>query len=145
MKINTNTMKIEIDVRELLCEIHDHADEFDITGLLEDFGWMDKIRKNIIEELKSSYASDSMSPSLHKEREELLMAMKDREIEYYARQIAGKMEDCSRWQDVYFKVWHWCCDNDIKYNNFPDTEKIDFDFRKQLEEMVIKKMKMEAK
>jgi hypothetical protein len=140
--------KVSINVSDLFFLLHDaYEDDFDAEKFIADLGWLPQVRKSIIETLKHEYSRESYNENIHKERDELLTAMKEKEIEYHTAYVTKLIEENKRLNADYWRLWHYYRDilrNDFNHKEFPpDTEKIDFDFRKKVEEYLLTLIKKE--
>ena len=133
--------KLVLDLSELFWLLHDtYEDEFDAEEFINDLGWLPQIRKKIIETLKEEYSKGCMNSSIHKERNELLIAMNAKEKEWHTDYVASLIEDNKRLHNDYWKLWHWYHDqlrDNFNFKEFPpSTEQIDFDYRKEVEKYI---------
>jgi len=142
--------KLILDLSDLFYLLHDSFDnEFDAEEFINDLGWIPQIRKQIIKTLKNEYSRGSYNNNVHKERNELLEAMKEKELEYYTNYVADLIEERNRWNNNYWKLWHWY--NERLDEHFhtkgspPDTDKIDFDYREEVAKYIQSVLKQNDK
>lgn len=138
LKIDLKDGKLCIPLDHLFYEAHYlQPDEWDQVDFVNRMGWLPQIREEVIRSLKDEYSGRHLNPDIHKEREDFLVAMERKEIQYYAGVIAGQVEDARRADRDYWKLYHWLHDADIKIpEGFPQREKIDFDYRHELEKVI---------
>ena len=146
-KIKIEGGNICLDLNDLLYEIWTtQKDEFDQVEFVKSFAWMPQIREEVINILKNEFARENYNPDVHQARKELLDAIKEKEIEYYADKIASQIENARRWRENYYKIYHYL--HDIKMDScrgFLEPSNIDFDYRKELEKIIIKALKEDIK
>lgn len=136
IKIDAEKNELKINITELLQAIEEATDEFDKGEFFRSVSWIPQIREEIIEQLMNAHSGHSYNTQVHEERNALLCAVKEREIEYYADCIAEKIETLKRENEDYWKLYNFYERTVGRVPGAPytpRTEKIDHDYRKELE------------
>jgi len=132
---------IELDLFEIVSIVIDKATPEERETITEYFGLQNPIREWMVERLANEYSRHCFYESVHQDRRELLKKIKEHELAYYADLIAEKVEREKRFEKAYYNLRNWCSEN---AKDYPwDRTEIDFDFRRNLEEMVINIIKQE--
>lgn len=141
-ELNLKDGKLCLDLGDLFYMAYEaQPDEFDQLEFIKKFAWMPQVREEIIKVLKEDYSRPSYCEEVHKEREKFLAAMRDEEIKFYASLIVEKVEDKIRWDREYWKLYHVVREYVTDGVKIPEMEKINFDYRKELEQVIIEAFK----
>lgn len=133
--------KLCVPIDELLYEIaYMQPNEYDLVEFVNRMAWMPQITKEVLRIWMQEYSRGSCNSEIHDIRKALLDAVGRREIEFYAGLIANKIEEFRRDDRNYWKLYNairdWCNANNIKYPSFSEKEKIDFDYKRELEKII---------
>lgn len=135
LKVN-NEGKLVLDMHDLLAIAVENTADDDLWKLVEMLGWQERIFKLVSVALTEEYSRENYNTYLHEARADFLKHIKEEEVKYYASVISNKICDAKRHSDAYWKLHHWCRENDIKGYPYDTLMPTDFNWKLQLEKTI---------
>lgn len=138
IKVELKDGKICIPFDTIFYQAYDlQADEWDQVQFINNMAWMPQIREEVLRILREQYSGPNYNTEYHEEREKLLKDMQLREVDYYARLIAARVEDTRRVDADYWRLYDWLREANVQVpDRFPQRGQIDFDYRRELEAVI---------
>jgi predicted metal-dependent phosphoesterase TrpH len=123
MKIEINNdSKLEISLWDIIEEAFRQANEEGVSQMIEYLAIQPQVRKVIIHRLAEEFSRMSYYEEIHKDRREFLSAIKEQELDFYCDGIASKVEELRRDNEDYWKLYHFCSQNNLFYTKLSNGE-----------------------
>jgi len=149
MKVNIEKDELIINFKDLIYEFYYKMSKEQILDLIEHFGWLPKLFKVTSKMLTDEFSRKNYNEFIHEERAEFLQMVKEKEIEYHADRLASLIEERIRKSRDYWKLYHYVKETfghhlDATWKP-PKNEEINFDLKRELEDMIARALKIKLK